>query len=82
MSVLDRTLQHSSHVVGRGCVLVGSGVLVGLIGDFDESEGIDVEGEAFAVLGCVEDVYPAGEWSAVIRVAELVSRMDFDPVVV
>ncbi len=37
------------HVVEGDCVLVGSGVVVAPIGDFDESGGIDVEGKLFTL---------------------------------
>ncbi len=36
-----------SHVVDGDHVLVGFGILVTLVGDVDESGGIDVEGEPF-----------------------------------
>ena len=39
--------QFVGHVVDGDCVLVGCGVLVALIGDFDLSGGIDVERELF-----------------------------------
>ncbi|WP_435159077.1 hypothetical protein [Haladaptatus sp. DFWS20] len=37
--------QFMRHVVDGDCVLVDCGVLVALVGDLDESGGIDVEGE-------------------------------------
>ncbi|MCO8256542.1 hypothetical protein NKF26_22245 [Haladaptatus sp. AB618] len=39
--------QFVGHIVAGGGVLVGCGVLVALVGDFDESGGIDVEGKSF-----------------------------------
>jgi hypothetical protein len=37
--------QFLGHVVDGDCVLVVCGVLVALVGDFDHSVGIDIEGE-------------------------------------
>jgi hypothetical protein len=41
------------HVVDGNAVLVGCGVLVALVGDVDESGGIDVEGELFGLCACL-----------------------------
>jgi hypothetical protein len=41
--------QFVRHVVDGDCVLVGSGVLVALVGDVDESGGIGVEGKLFGL---------------------------------
>ena len=39
--------QFFSHIVDGDSVLVVCGILVALVGDFDESGGIDIEGEEF-----------------------------------
>ncbi len=41
--------QFLGHVVDEDCVLVVCGVLVALVGDFDKSGGIDVEGKLFGL---------------------------------
>ncbi|WP_458208857.1 hypothetical protein [Haladaptatus sp. NG-SE-30] len=41
--------QFLGHVVDGDGVLVGCGVLVALVGDFNESGGIDVEGKLFGL---------------------------------
>ncbi len=51
MDVVRARASHriARHVIQRNNVLVLSGVLVALVGDVDESGGIDVEGKLFPV---------------------------------
>jgi hypothetical protein len=45
--------QFLGHVVDGDCVLVVCGLVVALVGDFDESRGINVEGELFGLCALV-----------------------------